>query len=284
MLSRAISRGAAPVVRVMPASAMSSVLSRAGSAPLRVFSALPSATSAKSRAAARLSVLTMASAPLARASALPADLSAVLRGIPGIASTRSFSAAPNANPIASATTSAALPAAAAAPASSGSGSGSNAGASSGAGATDTTTQKVGRLRHMMQVYGPIAIGTYLGIYVIVLGCIFLFVNSSFGMTAQEVIAMVEGWGILSESLKKRLDGMVEGASPLMVNFAAAWILTKFTEPLRLVIAGALTPRVARWIGKAPASGPGAAAAAAALFLLPAREEQRKRQQQDETAH
>lgn len=35
------------------------------------------------------------------------------------------------------------------------------------------------------------------------------------------------------------------------SFLLAWIATKFTEPLRLAVTLAITPRIARFLGRAP---------------------------------
>ena len=38
---------------------------------------------------------------------------------------------------------------------------------------------------------------------------------------------------------------------LVGTFAAAWVMTKFTEPLRLFVTLGVVPSIARWIGRVP---------------------------------
>lgn len=44
---------------------------------------------------------------------------------------------------------------------------------------------------------------------------------------------------------------VEHVNSKTGTFLLAWIATKFTEPLRLAVTLAITPRVARFFGRAP---------------------------------
>ncbi len=36
---------------------------------------------------------------------------------------------------------------------------------------------------------------------------------------------------------------------LVGTFATAWVMTKFTEPLRLGVTSGIVPRVAKWLGR-----------------------------------
>ena len=40
-------------------------------------------------------------------------------------------------------------------------------------------------------------------------------------------------------------------NPKTGQFGVAWVLTKLTEPLRLLVAVAITPRIARLLGRVP---------------------------------
>ncbi len=40
---------------------------------------------------------------------------------------------------------------------------------------------------------------------------------------------------------------VSSLSPKVGNFALAWIVTKFTEPIRFAVTLAITPMISRWI-------------------------------------
>ncbi len=98
---------------------------------------------------------------------------------------------------------------------------------------------------MFKKYGMTAVATYLSIYVATLFTIFLIVSAGIGLTADELVAKIKSWDILPDSVNHRLDSMLKGASPAMVNFAAAWVATKFTEPFRIVATAAVLPSVIR---------------------------------------
>lgn len=102
-------------------------------------------------------------------------------------------------------------------------------------------------------YGWAAVGTYLSIYIVTLSSVFisldldLFNAATFGFDPNEAI-------------KKACD-MVEYATgqtflpnyirdhPRVGTFAIAWLMTKFTEPLRLAVTVMVTPKVARAMKK-----------------------------------
>lgn len=114
--------------------------------------------------------------------------------------------------------------------------------------------KMGKIRLMVQRYGKVAVVTYLGVYVTTLGLLFGAIESGVnpfdygvdsGNMVDKVTGMLEGysWGEpVVESIRK---------NPHVGNFALAWILTKFTEPLRAVVTIGIVPRIARALGRAP---------------------------------
>jgi hypothetical protein len=51
---------------------------------------------------------------------------------------------------------------------------------------------------------------------------------------------------------------VERVNSKSGTFLLAWIATKFTEPVRLAVTLAVTPRIARFLGRAPKLPPKAA--------------------------
>lgn len=127
-----------------------------------------------------------------------------------------------------------------------------------AGSTGSTSveeegPKMGKLRLMVKRYGAVAVVTYLGVYVGTLGVLFAAVES--GLNPFD-------YGMDSNWLVEKATGMLEGYSwsepvveviqknPHAGNFAAAWILTKFTEPVRMLFTIAIVPRIARALGKA----------------------------------
>lgn len=114
--------------------------------------------------------------------------------------------------------------------------------------------KMGKIRLMVRRYGPVAVVTYLGVYVTTLGLLFGAIES--GVNPFD-------YGVDSGSMVDKVTGMLEGYSwgepvvesirknPHVGNFALAWILTKFTEPLRAVITIGIVPKIARALGRAP---------------------------------
>ena len=85
-----------------------------------------------------------------------------------------------------------------------------------------------RFNKLKKDYGRVAIGTYLGIFVIVLG--------SFA------VAIKMGYA-------------VEGASGTTGVLVGAWLATKVTQPIRIAATIGLTPFVARILKRAPAETP-----------------------------
>ena len=122
---------------------------------------------------------------------------------------------------------------------------------------------------MIKEYGPIAIVVYLGVYVVTLFSIFVLVQSGIGLEAKDIIHRIEGLSFISQDMKDRVNNMVKDASPTVINFAAAWLATKVTEPLRFMATVALVPTVARsWNAhKAAQAAAGGASKALALPLV-----------------
>jgi hypothetical protein len=138
---------------------------------------------------------------------------------------------------------------------------------------------------LFRQYGPVFVVTYGGLYFAVLGTLYLGVesgvidpisllhqisshtvnNSVDAVASAEVIA-----GTSDSTPRTTLDFVVnflENHSitqpyaktvrddyPWLSNFLVAWISTKFTEPIRLPLAAALTPRIARIFGWAKPNG------------------------------
>ncbi|EKU20355.1 hypothetical protein NGA_2087520 [Nannochloropsis gaditana CCMP526] len=114
--------------------------------------------------------------------------------------------------------------------------------------------KMGKLRLMVKRYGAVAVITYLGVYVVTLSALFAAVES--GLTPFD-------YGLDSNWLVEKATHLLENYSwseplvetiqtnPHAGNFAVAWVLTKFTEPLRMILTIAVVPRIARVLGRAP---------------------------------
>lgn len=100
-----------------------------------------------------------------------------------------------------------------------------------------------RMTEMAKEYGYFVIATYLGIYVIVLGGIYVLVKTKLiaGPDAEGINAFINGWFIKKAILGDRVVNIPPG----FADFATAWVLTKTTEPVRLVTTLAIVPSLAR---------------------------------------
>lgn len=97
-----------------------------------------------------------------------------------------------------------------------------------------------KVKRMMAAYGYVTVATYLGVYVITLGSLFGLVSAG-AVKGPDVNAFVNGWFV-----KKALLGDREvHIPPAWGDFATAWVLTKTTEPFRLVATIAAVPAVVR---------------------------------------
>jgi hypothetical protein len=64
----------------------------------------------------------------------------------------------------------------------------------------------------------------------------------------EVSHVIE-WAKQSYWMNQMFGDRVANFSPAAGDFAAAWIITKFTEPIRLPLTAYLTPKIAKFIQK-----------------------------------
>lgn len=89
------------------------------------------------------------------------------------------------------------------------------------------------------------------VFLVYYGSVYLAtLGSMFELVATGVISSAGAleW-IKQAGLESYLD--VEKINSTAGNFALAWILTKFTEPLRLAFVVTTTPKLARYLGRAP---------------------------------
>jgi hypothetical protein len=104
-----------------------------------------------------------------------------------------------------------------------------------------------RLAVMWKQYGVVFLSTYFSIYCTALGTMYELVSSNL-LSAGSAIDLLS-----YVHLDQVLD--LTKIDPRAGNLAVAWILTKFTEPVRLVLAISITPRIARLVGRAPPKPP-----------------------------
>jgi len=100
-------------------------------------------------------------------------------------------------------------------------------------------------------YGYVAIGTYLSIYVVTLSSIFLsldfdlFNAGTFGFDPNAAVFKVCD---LFETVtgSKALPAYIK-ENPRVGTFAIAWVMTKFTEPIRFGVTLAIVPKISRML-------------------------------------
>jgi hypothetical protein len=143
------------------------------------------------------------------------------------------------------------------------------------------------MKDLMKKYGWTFVGTYGAVYIMTLGTLFVGINwgwmdppsltlgdwgggsdiilEGIGVPADEAVAIkqreeangeegfTQKWIIEKmqshEWTKKYADKLA--SHPSWINLGVAWLVTKFTEPLRLGVAVVITPRVAEFFGNAP---------------------------------
>jgi len=109
----------------------------------------------------------------------------------------------------------------------------------------------GKVRELFTKYGATGVVIYIGVYLSTLFGLFLGVKSEL-LPAGDAIGMLRRLGA---------DNIInlDKINPSASNFAVAWILAKFTEPMRMLVTLAITPRihrvVVRFRAPRPASAP-----------------------------
>lgn len=121
-----------------------------------------------------------------------------------------------------------------------------------------------KAKQLWKSYGYVAVGSYLGLYIATLTSIFLsldfdiFHAETFGFKPEEAVLKVCG---IFEAVtgSKALPEFIR-ENPKVGTFALAWVMTKFTEPIRLGVTIAAVPKIAKLFGRTP--NPSTAAATA----------------------
>jgi len=100
----------------------------------------------------------------------------------------------------------------------------------------------GKLRELWTKYGAVGIGTYAGVYVGTLATLYVAIDTGY-LVAVDAVALAR---------YLHLDTFMDfsNVNPKASNFTLAWLLTKIIEPLRLGVTIAITPAIARKLGRA----------------------------------
>ena len=127
------------------------------------------------------------------------------------------------------------------------------------------------MKTMLQQYGPVFVGTYGTLYLSTLALFFVGVESgtldpvllfqwlgqtqdpSGGTAAESTVDLVVEF--MQNHTWTQPYAHVMEKNPSVANLAVAWIAVKFTEPIRLALSVAVTPRLARYFGYGSSSQP-----------------------------
>ena len=125
-------------------------------------------------------------------------------------------------------------------------------------------------------YGPVFVATYGSLYVSTLAGMFvaldngLFNAATFGM---DPAAAVTKACDLIESLTGYADGpQYVRDNPRVGTFMLGWVMTKFTEPIRLGVTVLVVPRLSKWLGQSPSTGDAAPSEATEAAAREAKED------------
>ena len=128
----------------------------------------------------------------------------------------------------------------------------------------TTARKGGsKIKELLQRYGWYFGGTYFCVWSITLGSMYAaidsglidtqtitsFLGGELGNGEEEVDAVKMVVGILDQYEWTRPYSSKVAENPKITTLGVAWLATKILEPFRIVVAGYLTPKVARILGK-----------------------------------
>lgn len=99
--------------------------------------------------------------------------------------------------------------------------------------------KAGKLRTLIRKYGAVAVCVHLSFYAATLASLYNALEHNL-LSAGDATDLLQRLGV---DRFISLDDM----NPKAGNFALAWIMAKFTEPPRLLITAATTPRIAKFV-------------------------------------
>lgn len=100
---------------------------------------------------------------------------------------------------------------------------------------------------MFKKYKWVFLFVYFGLYLVILFFIFALIQSGVTFTANDVLDLVRKYGLMSDGIQSRIDYINSIGYDWALNFGAAWVATKFTEPIRLVLTFFITPKSAELI-------------------------------------
>lgn len=110
-----------------------------------------------------------------------------------------------------------------------------------------------KFKKLWKNYGMIAVGTYLTMYVTTLGSLFLAVDydilNAASVGLDPIVAIDKFCGVVELFTGNHSFPEYVREHPHVGKFGIAWVMCKFTEPLRLGITIAVVPQVAKLLGR-----------------------------------
>ena len=106
----------------------------------------------------------------------------------------------------------------------------------------TTAKAKQGIRELWQKYGMVFLTTYGSLYLVTLGGVYQLVRLKIIDTESALL-------YLHSSGLDRVVDVTPLATSTAGTFALAWLLTKFTEPLRLAVTVSITPGIAKLVRK-----------------------------------
>ena len=107
------------------------------------------------------------------------------------------------------------------------------------------------IKGLIKKYGYLSVGTYLSIYIMTLGAIYtslefdIFNAATFGLDPVNMIKKVCDL-VESTTGNTQLPAYIK-THPSAGIFAIAWVMTKFTEPVRLGVTIYAVPKISRFL-------------------------------------
>ena len=114
-------------------------------------------------------------------------------------------------------------------------------------------------KEMMRQYGPVFVGTYMSVYFLTWGALFVGIDSGL-LDPVQIMGYIGGGvdegkstvHVVVEYMEKyewtRPYAATVERNPHFASLAVAWLTTKFTEPLRLAVTLGVVPKLARYFG------------------------------------
>lgn len=125
--------------------------------------------------------------------------------------------------------------------------------------TDTAApngaSKASHIGQLIKTYGSVGLVTYLGVYLTTLGSLYLVVDYQMSKGEFDENSTFNPLQLLQDCIDwmktRGIPVPLEKVDAKAGSFAIAWVCAKITEPLRFLFTVAITPAIARALGRVP---------------------------------